>query len=248
MTHIIAHRGASFDAPENTLAAFRLAWEQTADGIEGDFCFTRDRQVVCIHDDDTLRTTGQYFEVRSTDLQQLLSLEVGAWKHPSFDGEPIPTFSQVLRAMPANKWLVAELKTGPEIVELVARELAQTKFDQTRLLIIAFDESTIAESKRALQNVKAHWLVDYQQGQDGKWTPSAIQIAEVVARCGADGIGSQALREVVTPQFVTELRSLSIAEFHLWTVDDPLDAEYYRDLGAWGITTNKPALIRTKLQ
>ena len=50
---IVAHRGASFDAPENTLAAFRLAWEQGSDGVEGDFYLTRDHQIVCIHDRST---------------------------------------------------------------------------------------------------------------------------------------------------------------------------------------------------
>jgi glycerophosphoryl diester phosphodiesterase len=55
---IVAHRGASYDAPENTLAAFKLAWQQQSDGIEGDFYLTADRQIVCIHDADTKRTAG----------------------------------------------------------------------------------------------------------------------------------------------------------------------------------------------
>ncbi len=55
---ITAHRGASHDAPENTLAAFRLAWERGADAIEGDFYLTADEQVVCIHDSTTERTAG----------------------------------------------------------------------------------------------------------------------------------------------------------------------------------------------
>ena len=55
---IVAHRGASHDAPENTLAAFKLAWQQQSDGIEGDFYLTADQQIVCIHDPDTERTAG----------------------------------------------------------------------------------------------------------------------------------------------------------------------------------------------
>ena len=56
---IVAHRGASHDAPENTLSAFLLAWEQGADAVEGDFLLTRDGQIVCIHDKTTRRTSGQ---------------------------------------------------------------------------------------------------------------------------------------------------------------------------------------------
>ena len=55
---IVAHRGASADAPENTLAAFRLAWDQKADAIEGDFYLTRDQRIVCFHDRDAKRITG----------------------------------------------------------------------------------------------------------------------------------------------------------------------------------------------
>ena len=57
-TDLIAHRGASHDAPENTLAAFRLAWEQGADGIEGDFRLSRDGEIICLHDATTRRTAG----------------------------------------------------------------------------------------------------------------------------------------------------------------------------------------------
>ena len=59
---LIAHRGASHEAPENTLAAFRLAWEQGADGIEGDFYLSKDGRIVCIHDKDTKRTAGKNLE------------------------------------------------------------------------------------------------------------------------------------------------------------------------------------------
>ena len=56
---IVAHRGASEDAPENTLESFHLAWLQNADAIQGDFRLTKDEQIVCIHDEDTSRTCGE---------------------------------------------------------------------------------------------------------------------------------------------------------------------------------------------
>ncbi|RMF37016.1 MAG: glycerophosphodiester phosphodiesterase, partial [Planctomycetota bacterium] len=88
---IIAHRGASFDFPENTLVAFRHAWEQGADGIEGDFYLTADGQIVCIHDPDTERTGGQQLMVEQSTLEQLRGLEYGSWKDRRFAGESIPT-------------------------------------------------------------------------------------------------------------------------------------------------------------
>lgn len=74
---IVAHRGASFDAPENTLAAFNLAWEQGADAIEGDFYLTADQQIACIHDKTTKRTAGVELKVADSTLDQLRELEYG---------------------------------------------------------------------------------------------------------------------------------------------------------------------------
>ena len=84
---ITAHRGASDDAPENTLAAFRLAWQQGADAIEGDFRLSGDGVVVCIHDADTARTCGVKLPVADTPLARLRQLDYGRWKGEGFAGE-----------------------------------------------------------------------------------------------------------------------------------------------------------------
>src|SRR6185369_848081 len=88
---LIAHRGASRDAPENTLAAFRLAWQQGADGIEADFRLTRDGRVVCLHDASTGRTAGVDLAVAEASLEELKRLDVGGWKGARWAGERIPT-------------------------------------------------------------------------------------------------------------------------------------------------------------
>ena len=74
---IVAHRGASSDAPENTLPAFRRAWELGADAIEGDFRLTKDGRIVCIHDKDTKRVADAKLVVSDATLAQLRTLDVG---------------------------------------------------------------------------------------------------------------------------------------------------------------------------
>jgi glycerophosphoryl diester phosphodiesterase len=244
---IIAHRGASFDAPENTLASFREAWLQVSDGIEGDYCYTIDLQVVCIHDDDTQRTGGKRLVVSKSTLSELRGLEYGCWKDSKFRGEPIPTLTDVLSSLPRRKWCVIELKTGPEIVPLVKIELERSQVDPNFVLIIAFDWQTIAASKRLMPGIKAHWLTDYQQGPDGEWTPTTHEIAETIKRSGADGLGTENRPEVVTGEFLEDLRQMGIDEFHVWTVDQAAHAIYYAQLGAWGLTTNRPAFLRQQL-
>src|SRR5271170_7325637 len=90
---VIAHRGASYDAPENTLAAFRLAWQQGADGIEGDFYLTDDGEIVCLHDSDTGRTGDRKLSVGQSTLAQLRTVDVGVSKGEKFRGERIPTLA-----------------------------------------------------------------------------------------------------------------------------------------------------------
>ncbi|MDP7286911.1 MAG: glycerophosphodiester phosphodiesterase family protein, partial [Phycisphaerae bacterium] len=74
VTDIVAHRGASRDAPENTIAAFELAWKQGADAIEGDFYLTKDRRIVCIHDSSTKRTARANLSVAKSTLAELRKL------------------------------------------------------------------------------------------------------------------------------------------------------------------------------
>lgn len=247
---ITAHRGASHDAPENTLAAFRLAWEQDADAIEGDFRLSADGEIVCIHDADTKRTCGVQLVVASTPFGELRDLDYGRWKAAAFSGEPCPTLREVLGAVPAGKLFFVELKTGPEIVEPLCALLSEVDVDLASLVIIAFDEATIAECKKQLPDVKAHWLTSFKETEKGSgaWLPTAATIAATVDRCGADGVGMQGRRGVIDDAFVAALRAGDVGEFHVWTIDEPADARYFAELGAIGITTNKPAVIRSSLK
>lgn len=245
---IVGHRGASFDAPENTLAAFHEAWTQLADGVEGDFYFTKDGHIVCIHDADTERTGGRKLKVADSTLAELRTLEYGGWKAEKYRGEPIPTFAEVLAAVPPEKTFVIELKTGPEIIPLLKSELNRLQPDRARLLIIAFDKATCAASKAQIPDVRVHWLTGYKQNKvTGVWHPTLKEVADGLKLSQADGLGTQANRNIVTPEFLKQLRAGGMREFHVWTVDDPADAVYFRDQGAVGITTNRPAFLREHL-
>ncbi len=241
---IVGHRGASFDAPENTMSAFREAWRQGADGVEGDFYLTKDQQIVCIHDKDTLRTGGKKLIVAASTLDQLRQLEYGRWKAEKFNGESLPTFAEVLAVVPVDKTFVIELKTGPEIVPFLKQELDRHQSELPKLLIIAFNSDTIAACKQALPDVRAHWLTSYKQDKvTGDFSPTLEEVTETLAACSADGLGTQGERKVVTRSFIDKLQHRGMGEFHVWTVDDPADARYFKELGAMGITTNRPQLI-----
>ncbi len=245
---ITGHRGASHDAPENTLAAFELAWQQGADAVEGDFYLTSDRQIVCIHDADTLRTTGIKKVVAQTTLEELHKLDAGSWKSAAFGGERIPTFAEVLKCIPQGKRFVIELKTGPEIVPVLAEQLERFKPDPASLQIIAFNADTVAACKQRFPEIEVHWLTSFKRKNGiGRWQPTAPQIAQTVNRTGADGVGIKGEREVIDEAFIRDLKARGVKDFHVWTIDSVADACFFRDLGAVGITTNRPQWIRQGL-
>jgi glycerophosphoryl diester phosphodiesterase len=244
MTYIIAHRGASYEAPENTLAAFRLAWDEGADGIEGDFMLTADGQIVCFHDVDTQRVAGTARIISESTFAELASLDVGSWKGARWRGERIPLLAEVLAVIPAGKKLVVELKDGPEIVAPLAAALARAAIATQDILIISLVDETLAECARQLPAFKRHWLSDYQRDEQGRWRPTADEAFATIKRVDVNGFGSMALPEHFNAEFVRGLRAAGIDEFHVWTVDDPTVATFYQSLGAWGITTNRPRFIR----
>lgn len=245
---ITAHRGASHDAPENTLAAFRLAWEQGADAIEGDFRLSSDGRMICAHDADTERVAGVKHVVAATPLAELRTLDVGRWKAGRFAGERLPTFAEVLATVPPGKRFFIELKMGPEIVPVLVEELAAWRGDRALLTIIAFDATTVAACRKALPEIRAHWLTSFKEDTaSGAWRPTAEQITATVKACGADGVGIQGRRDVVDRTFIAALAAGGVSEFHVWTIDSPDDALAFRELGAMGITTNRPEFIRAAI-
>jgi glycerophosphoryl diester phosphodiesterase len=244
---IIAHRGASHDAPENTLAAFRLALEQGADGIEADFHLTADGQVICLHDRDTKRVAGADLIVAQAQAEQLLTLDVGRWKGEQWTGERMPTLEEVLAIVPKDKKIFIELKSNAEIVAPLADILADSTLLTDQIIIISFHADAIAACKKLLPQYKAYWLCNYKKQQDGSWQPTVEEVAATLKRIKADGLDTEANTEHVNQAFLRRLREMGIQEIHVWTVDDPNVAEYYSKLGARSITTNRPGWLRERM-
>lgn len=248
---ITGHRGASDEAPENTLAAFRLAWQNGADAIEGDFRLTCDNKIVCIHDANTMRVTGVDRVVANCTLANLRQLDYGTWKNDRFVGEICPTFAEVFATLPDTGRFFVELKTGPEIVPPLVEEIGRLPTSSAkRLILIAFDAETIQACKRSLPTVPAHWLTSFKQTPKGgrKWSPTASEIASTVDRLGVDGVGLQANQRVLTEDFFADLQQGGVRQVHVWTVDQPEAAEFFRTQGVMGITTNRPAAIKASLE
>jgi glycerophosphoryl diester phosphodiesterase len=243
---LIAHRGASRDAPENTLAAFGLAWQQGADGIEADFRLTRDGRVVCLHDASTGRTAGIDLAVAESSLDELRRLDVGAWKGTRWQGERIPALEEVLDRLPTGKRIMIELKSGAEIIEPLRRILSEAGVPAGQLRLLAFDSQLVARLKEQLPDMRVCLNVDYRwRLHTRSWSPSRAEIQATLEQSGAVGLSSRA-HALLDAQFVAELHG-SGKEVHVWTVDSARSAGHYRGLGVDSILTNRPGWLRGRL-
>lgn len=243
---IVAHRGASHDAPENTLAAFRLAWKQGADAIEGDFYLTADGRIACLHDATTKRTAGTNVAVAKATLGELRRLDVGRWKGPQWIGERIPTLQEVLATVPPGKQIFIELKSGPEIVPAFQTVIHAAGLRPEQTVVISFNADVIAAVREQLPALKAYWLTGYKKDpKTGGWKPGLPEILETLRRIRAHGLDSQAHESIGEP-FVQALRAAQYP-LHVWTVDEPEVALRFARLGAVSITTNRPEWLRQEL-
>lgn len=147
---VLAHRGSRFRAPENTIAAFQLAFEEGADGVELDVRLSRDGEVFVFHDRTLGRTTNGSGEAARKTLHELKSLDAGSWKDPRFAGERIPTLREVFSVLSPVAILAIELKRDPRKRELVDRTVALVRefHAEKRVFLLSFDASILRYAKR----------------------------------------------------------------------------------------------------
>ena len=234
---VLAHRGASHDAPENTLAAFRAAIEQGADWLEFDVQQTRDGQLVVFHDLRVERTSNGRGALRELTLEQVRQLDAGAWFGPEFAGERVPTFEEVVQlARGAGIRIFPEVKDPrfyPGIEERVAATLRAYEYEDSSL-VQSFDPGSL-EKLRQL-NPRLRLAVLYTASNPIKGEPPAR----------ADVVGPH--WELVAGER-TLVREAHVAgrQVVVWTVDSPEAARQMIDARVDGIITGRPGLIRQLL-
>ncbi|CAA6678377.1 MULTISPECIES: glycerophosphodiester phosphodiesterase [unclassified Lentimonas] len=242
---VIAHRGASADAAENTMPAFELAWRQGADGVECDVRLTADCQVVCIHDADTERVAGKLLSVENHSYADLQALDVGSWKGEEFKESRIPLLSELLAASPSGKQLLIEVKTGVEILPALLEVLDASTIQLRVVTIIAFDVEVIRSLKQQRPELHAYWLIDVQSNWLGRSKLKLDDVLETLIEIRADGVGLRC-HSGIHREMVHAILSADLA-LNIWTVDDATDARRFATFGVTSITSNEPAAMLVAL-
>ena len=226
---VIAHRGASGHAPENTLAAFRKALSLGAAFIETDLQLSRDAHFVAIHDDSVNRTTGGQGAVKDLTLAELRTLDAGSWFGSEFTGERIPTLEELLDFSKKHDVVFyLELKpTGTWGGEHALIGALRESGEIPRAVVISFD-SAILESLRKIEPTLMTGLL-----YDG-------QIERPIERAVEIGARQLAVRgDLVTPALLAEARKKDL-QVVCWTVNHPAHMRLLMDAGVDGIMSDYP--------
>jgi glycerophosphoryl diester phosphodiesterase len=243
---IIAHRGASATAPENSISALKRAWAEIADGVECDVRLTSDCQVVCIHDADTERVADRKLVVEAHTYEELAQLDVGAKKSESFRGESIPLLSDWMANVHAGKKVLIELKAGEEILNPLFDVIDASPVALKQIAVIVFDLEMVRALKARRPNLQVYWLIDVKSNWLGRSKLKLSDVLDTVVDTNVDGIGLRC-HSGINREMVKAILEADI-DLNIWTVDDPVDARRYASLGVSSITTNCPEVIRYALR
>jgi glycerophosphoryl diester phosphodiesterase len=229
-TMIIAHRGASADAPENTLAALELAIKEGADWVEIDVQETREGEVVVIHDSDLKKIGGSGLKVFEASLAELQSVDIGSWKDPSFSDQRVPTLQQVLALCKNRIKIVIELKYYGQEKRLEERvaDLVETAGMQDQIVVMSLSYAGIQKMK----SIRPQWMVGLL---------ASVAIGNIT-RLEADFFAINA--NFANRAFIKQMHRRNL-KVMVWTVNDPISMSAMISKGVDGIITDKPGLAST---
>jgi glycerophosphoryl diester phosphodiesterase len=237
---VLGHRGASADAPENTLAAFRLALEQGADGVELDVWRCATGEVVVFHDEDAARLTGVALSVPDAPFAALRALDVGALRGDASRGQRIPRLEEVLEALPGaivNVELKSRVRRPDLGVASAVAGILRRAGAGNRVLVSSFDYRLVVAFRVAAPELPVGLLVEAER-------PRRVLTWLATRLVRPAAIHPE--RQLVTPARARAWVERGLA-VNVWTVDDPDEARRLAALGAAAIITNAPGRIRAAL-
>jgi glycerophosphoryl diester phosphodiesterase len=227
MFMVIAHRGASSYAPENTFAAFDLAIQMGVSHIELDVHLTRDHDVVVIHDDTVDRTTNGTGPVADHTLEALRALDAGSWFAGKFAGERIPTLSEVLQRYKGRAHIHTEIKGQSAHLSQRTADLVRAHEMAEQVTITSFQKTRLEETRAYAPELPTGWLV--------------AEVSDtVIAQARAMGLRQICPRaNVVTPELVHRLHAEGFV-VRAWGVATEDLMRRVVKAGADGMTVNFP--------
>jgi len=226
---IIAHRGSSAIAPENTLASFRLAAEQHTDFIELDVQESADGQVLVVHDSDLMKVGGNPTKIWDGSASALRSVDIGTSKDPRYSAERVPTLAEALAACKGRCRVIVELKSyghDQHLEERVAAIVEEAGMESD-CIFMSLDREMVRKMKALRPSWRVGLLVAKAMGD--------------LTELKADFLAVEA--RMATRSFVQRAHAAG-QDVYIWTVNDPAWMVVALGRGVDGLITDKPDLAR----
>lgn len=235
---LIAHRGESFIAPENTLAAVNMAWKIGANAVEIDVQITLDNEIVVIHDNNKKRVGNVNKKIRKSLLKDLKKVDVGLFKNIRWKGEQIPTLKEVMQTIPAKGKLIIEIKSGFEIIEPLSALLKSADISDCQIEIISFNRKLLTEIKKMLPQYKMLWLLnlDYYFPAWLVFGNTQKTINKVLSS-KLDGVNVWA-GKMLNKSYINQFKEQNLLVY-TWTVNDVKTAKKLLELDVDAITSDR---------
>lgn len=231
---VFGHRGAMAYAPMNTMAAFELAYQQLADGIELDVWLSQDDVPVVIHDFSVDATTDGEGRVGSLPYRELKALDAGSWFDPRFTGERIPTLDEVFETVGQKLLINVEIKSIDlrklAVVDETLKRIRAHHLEE-RVLISSFNPFVVREVRKQAPDLPVGFL---RAGDVARW----LNLVTI----GTDYDAWHPHHEQVTHANVERMKQQG-RQVNVWTVNEPEDAIRLAAIGVSGIITDKPDVI-----
>lgn len=233
-TLIFGHRGASAYAPMNTLPAFELAASQGADGVELDVHFSKDKQLIVLHDFTVDHTTDGKGFARDMTLAQLKTLDAGSKKDPKFAGVQIPTLDEVFQAIGQKLYVNVEIKSETEDTDGVEQAVAdclRRNNMQERVIVSSFNPLALKRFREIMPEVP----IGYLYMTDDQPFSEVMETLPHEARHPHYPMVDQAYMEWAKSKNY---------RVNTWTVNDPARAVELKRLSVDAIITDTPDVMR----
>ena len=233
----VAHRGASYLAPQNTLASIQLAWDLGADAAECDVMLTSDNRVVVFHDKNTKKICGVSKDIAKTPWEDLQNLTVKLSKTnlPEYEGRKIPLLKDLLETIPSDRMLVIEIKTGTEILPFL-KGVVDRYWTTGKIAFISFNFDAIRQAKAIYPGVPCYYL-----------SSSKSDAKKHIAKAVNNKLDGLNLRHSIIDQELSAACREAGLDLWCWTVNDPGTAVAMKWSGVSAVTTDRPKWLKEQI-
>lgn len=233
---LTAHRGESYLAPENTMAALKLGWDWGAISTEIDVHMSRDGRIMVMHDGHTGRTAGEDLVIKDTDSSELRKLDVGRWKGEQFAGERIPFLEEVLEQVPANTKLLVEIKCGVEALPSI-RDIFDASGKRSQVISISFGLDVVTESKKLMPDIETLLIRGCPRNPDTEeMIPYSDDLIRTALDANLDGLNLE--YHTMTQEYADKIHAAGL-KLWTWTSDDPEIVKAQLPFGSERFGTNR---------